>query len=523
MEHHLAKVGAAGSIPVSRSKEDLSGLDRSSLCEAMSHDMSQGKPCDWKQREPGGLEYVGMAQIYTKENTMEETENSWVSRALADDDPNCIRTPEELTLFVEKVGFLPLFSNNIPGFSVEEYTAASAWFSGDPSRDPWTWREILASGKRVVYGKFFFGNAGFVAKDFFADFANVRRDGYDFDALWDDEKASRKQKKIMDLFADEAAELFSFEIKQKAGFGRDGETGFDSVLTGLQMLTYLCPMDFQQRKNKAGKEYGWNIAIFCKPEHLLGAEAVTGSYKDEPEVSLARMLAHLMAAFPGMSEEQGRKVLVGERPKDESKKKKVPYPENLLSSLDLNAAELPVKAWASIFSGHRMEYAEPTDDQLKGLEHALAQLYKKSQKVISLRYQEYMTFKSIGPAIGKSSATAGTIHKKALGKLRHPSLSCWILDGYEGHLRQIARHTETVLSALHERKPEFDLTVFSHPLGMYLKKGMAGKLEAAGLRTVGDLDGLLLLPEWNRLLPGIGAQSARRLMDELSGIITGMR
>ena len=30
---------------------------------------------------------------------------------------------------------------------------------------------------------------------------NYRRDGYDFDALWDDEKASRRQKKIMDLFA----------------------------------------------------------------------------------------------------------------------------------------------------------------------------------------------------------------------------------------------------------------------------------------------------------------------------------
>ena len=28
---------------------------------------------------------------------------------------------------------------------------------------------------------------------------NFRRDGYDFDALWDDEKASFRQKKIMDL------------------------------------------------------------------------------------------------------------------------------------------------------------------------------------------------------------------------------------------------------------------------------------------------------------------------------------
>ena len=255
---------------------------------------------------------------------MDVIDNSWTIHALADDDPNCIRTPDELAAYVEMIGFLPLFSNTVPGFSVEEHTAASGWWSGDPARDPWMWREILSCGTRVVYGKFFFGNAGFVAKKWFADFANVRRDGYDFDALWDDGKASLKQKKIMDLFEDEKTELFSFEIKQKAGFGKEGESGFESALTSLQMMTYLCPMAFRQRKNKAGKEYGWNIAILCRPEHLLGTDQVTGSYSEEPDVSLARMQAHLMSAFPGMTQEQCRKVLVGERPRDASKKRRFP-------------------------------------------------------------------------------------------------------------------------------------------------------------------------------------------------------
>ena len=54
---------------------------------------------------------------------------------------------------------------------------------------------------------------------------NYRRDGYDFDALWDDGKASRRQKKIMDLFAEENedAELYSNEINQNALFCSEGE------------------------------------------------------------------------------------------------------------------------------------------------------------------------------------------------------------------------------------------------------------------------------------------------------------
>lgn len=41
----------------------------------------------------------------------------------------------------------------------------------------------------------------------------IARDGYDFDVRWNDEKASRLQKKIMDLFEEEHAddERYSFD------------------------------------------------------------------------------------------------------------------------------------------------------------------------------------------------------------------------------------------------------------------------------------------------------------------------
>lgn len=78
-------------------------------------------------------------------------------------------------------------------------------------------------------------------------FANSRRDGYDFDSLWEDGKASRRQKKIMDLFED-TEELYSNEMKSLGGFGKGGEKGFDGTVTDLQMKTYLCVRDFRQKK-----------------------------------------------------------------------------------------------------------------------------------------------------------------------------------------------------------------------------------------------------------------------------------
>ena len=170
-----------------------------------------------------------------------------------------------------EIGFLPLFKNEIPGFSLEERTVPEYWWSGNSERDPWEWREIIARRGEIAYGKFFDKKAGFISKKWFPYFANYRRDGYDFDALWDDEKASLRQKKIMDLFAEgnAEAEYYSNELKQKAGFGKEGDKGFDGVITTLQMQTYLCLRDFRQRKNKKGESYGWPIAIYSMPDIIL--------------------------------------------------------------------------------------------------------------------------------------------------------------------------------------------------------------------------------------------------------------
>lgn len=173
---------------------------------------------------------------------------TWIMYGVDANDPFCIHTADELINYVEEVGFLPLFKNEIPGFSAEERTVPDYWWSDDVNKDPWKWREVLARSRKVTYGKFFNKKAGFISLKWLPYFVNSRRDGYDFDALWDDEKASLRQKKIMDLFTNGEV-LYSSEVKQKAGFGKGGEKNFDGVITELQMKMYLCVSDFEKKRN----------------------------------------------------------------------------------------------------------------------------------------------------------------------------------------------------------------------------------------------------------------------------------
>ena len=110
----------------------------------------------------------------------------WIMYGVAENDPRRIHTPEELINYVNQIGFLPLFRNALPGFSVEERTVARYWWTDDAENDPWYWRKLLAESGRVAYGKFFDKKAGFISLDWLPYFINARRDGYDFDARWED-------------------------------------------------------------------------------------------------------------------------------------------------------------------------------------------------------------------------------------------------------------------------------------------------------------------------------------------------
>lgn len=152
-----------------------------------------------------------------------------------------VTSEHELAELVQVCGFLPLLKNQIPGFSVEEHTPPDLWFA-DGVDGPWEWKDPVIRATGCAYGKFFWGKAGFISKEWFPDFANYRRDGYDFDARYDDGLAKHQDKMVYDVLADHPS-LLSKEWRRLCGIGKRGE--FDGIVSRLQMLGYVTTVDFE--------------------------------------------------------------------------------------------------------------------------------------------------------------------------------------------------------------------------------------------------------------------------------------
>ncbi len=235
-------------------------------------------------------------------------EGKWRMEGLDREDSNRIKTSSELSEVIEELGFLPLFKNNISGFSVEEMTAADCWWAGTPEEDPWEWREVIANEGRIAYGKFFCNRAGFISREWFPYFAAYRRDGYDFDSRYEDGLASRKHKKLMDLL-ELSASMPSYELKKYAGFCKEGETGFEGTVTALQMQTYIIVNGFHRRRNRRNEEYGWSVAEYALSERRFGEEYVRSAYGMGTAEAKCRIMARLQKNFPHASELEAEKLI----------------------------------------------------------------------------------------------------------------------------------------------------------------------------------------------------------------------
>ena len=231
---------------------------------------------------------------------MDTIAGEWIMKGCRRTDPGCLHSPEDLLALVRKAGFLPLFSGDIPGFSVEEHTVPDDWWTDRPG-DPWAWRQVLAPHPDIAYGKFFDKKAGFISREWFPAFANYRRDGYDWEGLYEDGKMNARCRRILDVLElNENAEglaLLSCEIRRRAAL----EKGFEGALTDLQMKSFLIMSRFLQKRNKKGEEYGWHVAELMTPETKWGYDAVN-SCSEKPEASLERIKAQIQKEYPGASD-----------------------------------------------------------------------------------------------------------------------------------------------------------------------------------------------------------------------------
>lgn len=217
-----------------------------------------------------------------------------------------IRTKEDLEHAVDSLGFLPFFENSIPGFSLEENVDPSVWFGSEPG--PWEWKGPVIRETGCAYGKFFEQKAVFVSKDWFPDFANYRRDGYDFDARYDDGLAPFRDKELFDLL-DETAPIMTGDLRDKGQYRKGGKKGFENIITRLQAQCYVLISDFKYKKDKQGRQYGWGVAEYSTPEKLMGGDFTSRVYERSPEESYARVLEHLQKLLPYVDEPSIRKIL----------------------------------------------------------------------------------------------------------------------------------------------------------------------------------------------------------------------
>ena len=235
-------------------------------------------------------------------------DGKWMMEGMDRDNPNRIKTHHELSEYINKVGFLPLFKNSIEGFSVEELTAADSWWTPVPEEDPWQWREVIAGEGQIAYGKLFGNRAGFVSKEWYPYLASYRRDGYDFDSRYEDGLASHRAKKVMDVLT--ITELIpSNELKSTAGFYKGGEKGFEGVMTLLQMQTYITVRSFQRRCNKRQEEYGWPVAIFSLSERLFGEDHVRSAYTLGAAKAKSMIVEQIKSRYPKVSVTEIEKVI----------------------------------------------------------------------------------------------------------------------------------------------------------------------------------------------------------------------
>ena len=220
-----------------------------------------------------------------------------------------VRTMDDLAETVETFGIVPLFRSSVPGFSVEEHTVPECWYTeGSGEWKVWDWKGPVIRQTGCAYGKFFEKKAVFVSASLFPDLANYRRDGYDFDARYDDGLASRKDLELFSLI-DKNAPVLSKTVKAMGGYGRGGRSGFETCITRLQRQCYVVVSDFVYSLDRYGRRYGWGASEYSTPEKLFGEDFTSRVYARSPEASGEIIRERLRRLLPEADEKTIQKLL----------------------------------------------------------------------------------------------------------------------------------------------------------------------------------------------------------------------
>lgn len=216
-----------------------------------------------------------------------------------------IHTCSELMEFIREIGFLPLLDSGIAGFSAEEIVDEDCRYSTNPDEGfywpLWQWKGQIVTEMPCMYGKFFNKKAGFISKEWWADFCNYRRSKNPYPAVDSVEGA------ILDTLKENGS-MITRELRNHCGFnGPKMRSRFDAYVTRLEMGSYIVTEDFVYPRDKHNREYGWGWSLLNTPEELYGRDACM--CERTPSESFERIFHHLQASLPDASESQIKKLV----------------------------------------------------------------------------------------------------------------------------------------------------------------------------------------------------------------------
>lgn len=216
-----------------------------------------------------------------------------------------IGSAAELMALIDDIGFLPLLDSGIPGFSAEEIVDEDCRYvvfsDGGWDWPLWKWKGQIVTEMPCLYGKFFAGKAGFISRDWWADFCNHRRSKF---PLPEDDTI---ESAILDTLRMMGSTI-TRELRAACGFnGKGMRSKFDGYITKLEMATYIVTEDFVYPRDKHGREYGWGWSLLNTPEALYGKESCTCNCT--PEVSYKRLYEQFKKILPEATERQILKLI----------------------------------------------------------------------------------------------------------------------------------------------------------------------------------------------------------------------
>jgi len=202
-----------------------------------------------------------------------------------------VKSMKDLAALVQEAGILPFFANELEGYSLEECVDPRYYFP-DEGEGVWEWKGPVIRETGCAYGKFFHGKAAYISEEWYADFAAWRRDGYDFEGMYEDGLVRREDKRIYDILTGHGS-MLSKELKRIGEYRKGGHKGFDSAITRLQMSAFVVVSDFEYERDRTGKEYGWGVARYETPEKRFGEKFARQMDEKSPEEAEERVFRRL--------------------------------------------------------------------------------------------------------------------------------------------------------------------------------------------------------------------------------------